>query len=202
MKPRLRLGLPVLIILSLLAVVLPISPVSANGEIITYIIPVFEDTTLTSDMTFDGGGYVIVVDNITFDLNGHTLTNLSPSAGGPAGILMMNRTGVTIKNGTIVGFTNGILIFNGNGNTIDSIAANNSLWNGINLLDNSDNNTVINCAAGNVIGSDGYYSNGLFINNGSDFNVIQNFSATGNGNGIFIGGGGDLYTMLCQITTR
>src|ERR671934_24276 len=69
---------------------------------------------LNSDLSFpsaSGVGISINSDDVVLDFNGHTLDGL---AAGPAtsayGIVALSRTNVTIRNGTIRGFYNGVLI--------------------------------------------------------------------------------------------
>ena len=74
---------------------LPVTPVPttyASGPI-----PVWGDYKLTSDITFSGMGFIVLADNITLNLDGHTITG----SGVDFGVEVAARTGVTIKNGTI-----------------------------------------------------------------------------------------------------
>lgn len=73
-----------------------------------------------------GGLYGIKVDadNITLDLNGHTVSGTSqfvPSEG--AGVFVYRRTGVTVKNGAVRFFDGGVIIEGGGGNTVTGIVA-------------------------------------------------------------------------------
>ncbi|MGW4424358.1 right-handed parallel beta-helix repeat-containing protein [Streptosporangium sp. NPDC004631] len=59
------------------------------------------DVTLTSDLTCSSYGSLTVdADNVTVDLAGHTLTG--------AGIDIDGHVGLTVKNGTITGISNGL----------------------------------------------------------------------------------------------
>ena len=62
------------------------------------------DTTLTGDLTnCAGNGIVIGADDITLDLNGHTIDG-DPTQGGGDGVRNVGFDGVTIENGTVRDF--------------------------------------------------------------------------------------------------
>ncbi|MBW3645917.1 MAG: copper-binding protein, partial [Actinobacteria bacterium] len=66
------------------------------------------DTRLDSDVgPCPGHGLIVRADNVTLDLNGHTVF----AANGPeetVGILLGNVSGVTVRNGTVEGFDAGV----------------------------------------------------------------------------------------------
>lgn len=65
---------------------------------------------------------VIGADNITVDLNGHTIQNVPPDGDqSRAGVEIMNRRGVTVKNGTIVGPRNGLFVYYGSEHTFKNL---------------------------------------------------------------------------------
>lgn len=86
------------------------------GEVIT------TDTVLDSDLTCPAEGIVIGADNITLDLNGHTLTGpgltCSPICPGVDGVRVDVHTGVTIKNGYIAGFVFGVRLVDASNNVV------------------------------------------------------------------------------------
>jgi parallel beta-helix repeat protein len=119
------------------------------------------DTKLHSDLVgCPAAGIVIGADGITLDLNGHTIAG---SLSGAAGI--DNSAGhdrVTIKNGAVRNFTNGVLLqANATGDVVR----------GLTLV--SDNST-------------GAADNGVLIFDG-DHNEIEHNSISGSLNGIFLG---------------
>ena len=149
-------------ILTLLSALL-ISPVNAAeaaalgcGTIIT------EDTVLTADVgpcgdaitspgahAPGGHGLVIAADNVTLDLNGHTIFAGSVVLHQAAGVRVDERSNVTVKNGTVRGFFHGIHVQNGRNNAVVDIdAIDNTGGNGIVLQNVTDSkvtrNTVIN----------------------------------------------------------
>jgi len=76
---------------------------------------VSESFTLANDMTCSGDGLVVVSDNITVDLGGHTLTG--PGMGpqtwplpqlDSVGVRVGGHTGVTVRNGKTTAFSTGI----------------------------------------------------------------------------------------------
>ncbi|MFN2557501.1 MAG: right-handed parallel beta-helix repeat-containing protein [Nitriliruptorales bacterium] len=123
-----------------------------------------EDTVLTADIgpcgddvshpgqhVPGGHGLVIGADNVTLDLNGHTIFGL----GGPvvlhqaAGVKVNGHSNVTVKNGTVRGFFHGVHVQNGSHNkVVDIRSLDNTTGNGIVLQNVTDSqvmrNTVIN----------------------------------------------------------
>ncbi|HVL99780.1 MAG TPA: right-handed parallel beta-helix repeat-containing protein [Egibacteraceae bacterium] len=90
------------------------------GEEITRSITLNKDVGPCS-----GDGLVITADDITVDLNGHTIIG-DPTARDSrcrAGILLRGVRGVTVRNGTVTGFDAGVAIQGGGGNTVEEITA-------------------------------------------------------------------------------
>ncbi|HEX2048937.1 MAG TPA: right-handed parallel beta-helix repeat-containing protein [Acidimicrobiales bacterium] len=107
-------------ILTALAGLAPAGPaqaaVLACGQTIT------ESTTLENDLgPCPGHGVVIGADNITFDLDGHTIRGSAGRDG--AGVFVLNRTGVTVTNGTVTAFDIGVAIDGGSNNTVSGMTA-------------------------------------------------------------------------------
>src|SRR5436853_3202 len=89
---------------------------------------VTESFTLANDLTCTGDGMVVVSDNITVDLGGHTLTGpgMGPqtwplpqlaSVGGRVG----GHTGVTVRNGKTTAFSTGIYFIDTVSSSIESV---------------------------------------------------------------------------------
>ena len=116
-KFGLSFSLVILVILSLLAIVMPATPVMADGG---QPITITGDYTLTSDMTFGITGFIIEADNVTLDLNGYTITGPQTNTNGGSGVAI-HSDGVTVKNGTIKGFYFGIAVNESSNNAINSI---------------------------------------------------------------------------------
>src|SRR5436853_2321311 len=89
---------------------------------------VSESFTLANDMTCQGDGMVIDVDNVTVDLGGHTLSG--PGMGpqtwplpqlDTVGVRVGGHTGVTIRNGKTIGFSTGIYFIDMESSTIENV---------------------------------------------------------------------------------
>jgi len=89
---------------------------------------VSESFTLANDMTCQGDGMVIVSDNITVDLGGHTLTG--PGMGpqtwplpqlDSVGVRVGGHTGVTVRNGKTTAFSTGIYFIDMVSSSIESM---------------------------------------------------------------------------------
>jgi len=122
---------------------------------------IIANTTLHADLVnCPGNGLVIGADRITLDLNGHTIAG---SLNGAAGIdNSAGHDGVTIKNGAVRNFTNGVLLLeHATGDRVQRLT----------LV--SDNST-------------GAADNGVLIFD-SDHNHVEHNSVTGSFNGIFLG---------------
>ena len=103
---------------------------------------VMEDTTLTQDHQ---GKVIIGADNVTFDCDGFTVSGPVPPSGN--GIELTSRSGVTVEDCNVTGFSNGFLLSGSNNNTFTQNTSHNNL-SGFTLLDSSyntfDDNTAIN----------------------------------------------------------
>jgi parallel beta-helix repeat protein len=89
---------------------------------------VTESFTLANDLTCPGDGMVIVSDNITVDLGGHTLTG--PGMGpqtwplpqlDSVGVRVGGHTGVTVRNGKTTAFSTGIYFIDMVASSIESV---------------------------------------------------------------------------------
>jgi len=115
------------------------------------------DTKLTED---HNGNIVIGADNVILDCKGFSVIG----TGSGNGISLSSRTGVTVKNCTVMDFNVGIRFLNSDNNTLEKNTANDNSR-GIRFL-NSDNNTLEkNTANGNS-------NNGIDIRN-SDENTLE-----------------------------
>jgi len=86
-------------------------------------------------------GIIVGADNITLDLNGHSVSGTSNLINDGAGIYLFRRTGVTVKNGTVRNFDCGVAVEGGSGNTVT----------GVNALDNAGAVGVTRCGEGVAI---------------------------------------------------
>ncbi len=139
-----------------------------------------EDFTLTSDMTFSDTGFIIGADDITLNLNGHTIIGISPLPIPPGtdpvttevGVRLGEHTGVTVKNGTIKGFQVGINLIGADNNIIKGIVATRNSW-GLSLYGSNNNLIKSNAISNNTPA-------GIMLND-SDSNTITGNTIEGNG---------------------
>jgi parallel beta-helix repeat protein len=140
------------------------------------------DTTLRADLTgCPAEGLLIGADRITLDLNGHTI---SGSFSGAAGIdNSAGHDGVTIKNGTVRNFTNGVVLLeHATGNRVQrlTLASDNSSEgadNGVLIFDSDHNRIERNSISG--------AGNGVFLGNTTDSTVDRN-RVSGTDNGVYL----------------
>jgi parallel beta-helix repeat protein len=91
-----------------------------------------ESTVLENDLAgCTNNGIFVGADNIVLDLNGHTVAGTAASADG-GGVVLVGRTGVTVRNGTVRNFDVGVVIEGGSANTVE----------GVNAFDNISYETV------------------------------------------------------------
>ncbi len=140
-----------------------------------------QSTTLDSDVgPCAGTGIRIGANNITLDLGGRTVYGRQTPGEG-AGILVDNRTGVTIRNGRVILFDAGVVIQGGSGNTVTDVVAQDNIGtaatdfgDGIAVFDSSNNVIRRNRAQRN-----GPYS-GISLVGNSDNNLIDENTVQGN----------------------
>jgi hypothetical protein len=96
-----------------LLVALPAGPAAAShvqcGDVVT------QDTRLDSDVVctqIESNGVVIGADGVTLDLGGHSIIGPGASEEDTSNGIISNapRTGVVVKNGSVVGFSQGIAL--------------------------------------------------------------------------------------------
>jgi parallel beta-helix repeat protein len=89
---------------------------------------VSESFTLANDLTCTGDGMVVVSDNVTVDLGGHTLTG--PGMGpqtwplpqlDSVGVRVGGHTGVTIRNGKTTAFSTGVYFIDMQSSSIEKV---------------------------------------------------------------------------------
>jgi hypothetical protein len=146
-------------------------------------------TVLDSNIGPCATGVTVGADNITFDLNGFTISG-NPGPGQGPGILLTNRTGVTVTRGIVTEFDAGVAIDGGSGNTVTVMQVLNNrsttasdFGDGIGIY--SSNNNII---TKNLAQNNGPYDGiGVLTGNGNliDQNkIIDNNQNTNNTAGI------------------
>lgn len=134
-------------------------------------------TTLDSNVGPCAKGITIGANSVVLDLNGFTISG-TPAGGEGPGILVSERTGVTVKNGTVTLFDTGVAIEGGSGNTVTNMnirenRGTGDYGEGVLLLDTSAN-TVSN----NRITNNGQYG-GISILIGRN-NLVEGNQIVGN----------------------
>ena len=164
-------------------VVIALIPAVASGtDGVVCGTEVTDDITLTHDLVgCPGDGLVAAASGITIDLGGHTISG----AVGDAGVRIRAFVhDVTIVNGTITGFSDGVRADISTGNHISmlTVTANTR---GINLANVGNSVVEKNTAVDNTF--DGIRVNGV----GSDGNTVQQNVIVGGGFGITVADGAD-----------
>ena len=121
----------VTVLLAGLAVATPATTAAAAavacGQVIT------ESTTLTTDVgPCAAEGLIVGADGITLELAGHRIFGAA-GEGDNVGVMLENRTGVTITSGEITDFGAGVAILGGSGNTVRQV----NVHDNVGLLDGS-----------------------------------------------------------------
>jgi len=152
------------------------STVVTCGQIIT------TNTTLANDIgPCFGDGLIVKGFRITVDLAGHTIMGAVGPAStiDQAGIHLDNVSGVTIKGGTVRGFSAGVLVKRGSGNTItamkviNNVGLGTTLYNDGIVLDGSTNNRVTT----NRVTGNGPEAGIHMVNSASNNRIFKNFVA-------------------------
>jgi parallel beta-helix repeat protein len=147
--------------------------------------------TITTDTKLDrslvncpNNGIVIGADNITLDLNGHTIDGDGKSSGCPVtaicdvGVANADgHVGVTIEGGSVKEFEFGVLLDGVAGNRLLELAASSNFFSGISLFDSTDSRVVKSSADDNGLTTE---ANGIQLF-GSRHVRIERNSVSGNG---------------------
>ena len=140
---------------------------------------IMSSTALTTDLVCTGTGdaLVIAADNVVLDLKGHSITGPGAGPSEGAGIRAVERTGVTITNGTVSGFETGVVVDTSHFTTVSKVSAHHNIR-GINIA-NGDNLLVTK----NTV----WANEGDAIRvGGSDASVVTQNVATDNVFGIYV----------------
>jgi parallel beta-helix repeat protein len=153
--------------------------VFACGAVIT------ADTTLGNDLTdCPGDGLIIDADDITVNLNEHTIDGDGvPAADGfDLGIRVDAHHGITLTNGAVQRFDRGIVLAASTGNLLTGLYSHDNAGRGIMLDNGSDANAVVNNHAArngrsgiSIVGSD----NNVVTSNLSEHNTLNGVFLTG-----------------------
>jgi uncharacterized protein (TIGR03437 family) len=150
------------------------------------------NTTLDADVSCPADapyGIVIGASNITLDLGGHVLSGYAPVGPPTIGVLVLNVSGVTVRNGSIEEFGQGITISGASGVT----AANLSIGN---LLITDPNHFIsgmaIDSSTGVVVRDSQFQFAPLVwhkeaVDTGRSYVTVSNIQVTGGGVGVNFG---------------
>ena len=165
------------------AVLILVTPVHANtfGTLV-----IASNTTLTEDHE---GNIVIEADNVTLDCAGHTI-----SGPGDNGIFFQFRTGVTVKNCRVTGFTFGILV---DDSTNFALMDNVAFGNGAHAFDIERSSQGV--LRGNTARENGGI--GFAVESASIGNRLTENLATNNGEGFWVRFGSDANILSQNIAT-
>jgi parallel beta-helix repeat protein len=145
------------------------------------------DTKLTADVDgCAGDGIVIGADEITLDLNGHTV----PGTGNDDGIDFDGHNGVRVEGGggKVKMFNIGLNLEDANGNTITELSVTDNNNNGVLIQDTAFGNTLKEVTVSNTHGT----GVGIFIGDHSNGTRLKHVTANGNDNdGIALDNTGD-----------
>ncbi|MEO6350186.1 MAG: right-handed parallel beta-helix repeat-containing protein, partial [Candidatus Limnocylindrales bacterium] len=124
-----------------------------------------------------GEGIVVAADDITVDLNGHTISG-DPAArmsSDEIGVQLRRVSGVTLRDGTVEGFDSGVAIMGGSGNVVQKITARDNVNYRIVTGRNSQPEDITP-----DVGPYCDFGDGITLFN-SDHNRLENNVVTGNG---------------------
>lgn len=163
----------------------------------------FASTLVLNDLTdCPANGLVIGASNLTLDLNGHTIDG-SGLVGVGVGILNDSFGSVTITNGAVQEFADGVVLINDAQNSVvQGVALNSNLGFGIQILgaDNIrlENNTISGLVTNPLLSSDG----GILLE-GANENVLLNNAVTDTGDGgILLEAGSNNNRIEGNVLTR
>lgn len=163
----------------------------------------FASTLVLNDLTdCPANGLVIGASHLTLDLNGHTIDG-SGLVGVGTGILNDNFGSVTITNGTVQEFADGIVLSNDAQNSVVlGMALNSNLGFGIQILGADtirlENNTISGLVTNPLLSSDG----GILLQ-GANENLLLNNTVTDTGDaGIILETGSNNNRIEGNVLTR
>jgi sugar lactone lactonase YvrE len=137
------------------------------------------DTVLSEDIgPCAGNGVLFGSDGITFDLGGKRIFGFdNPGDGHEAGIRVKDRTGITVKNGTVTGFDAGVVVERGGSNTVTGMTIRDNIGPDDPRTELGDGIAIIE-SAGNFVHDNLVVNNGIYdgigvLGVGSDNNTVE-----------------------------
>lgn len=136
----------------------PVWTTAASAAVLSCGQTITQNTVLENDLSGCAtNGIVVGANGITLDLNGHTVRGTANTGDG-GGVVLVGRTGVTVKNGTVTNFDVGVVIEGGSANTVQGVNAIENIafetaprrgGDGIAILSSRDNRILYNNAVNN-----------------------------------------------------
>jgi parallel beta-helix repeat protein len=142
----------------------------------------WDASTNTCTLTQDLNGTIgIIADGVTLDGNGHTLTGPRLNGG-----LIFNSSYATVKNMTIRGFWNGIVVSGGSHNTLSH-----------NTLQENEYGIYIDASDANIVRNNNisYNTFGIYVEFSHDNTVYNNCFILNSYNAAILGGTGNAFNL-------
>jgi hypothetical protein len=137
------------------------------------------NTVLSEDIgPCAGNGVLFGSDGVTYDLGGKRIFGFdNPGDGHGAGIRVKDRTGITVKNGTVTGFDAGVVVERGGSNTVTGMTIRDNIGPDDSMSELGDGIALIESASNfvhdNVVINNGIYDGIGVLGVGSDNNTVE-----------------------------
>jgi len=145
------------------------------------------------NITASGDCFVIAADNVNLDLDGFVLTG---NGSGSAFVeqFAVGRKGLSVRNGVVTGFANGIFMLNSTAMVIDRMQFTNNSTSGVRAGDTATvtNSQVLDNGSGIVLGQRASVS-GCTVNNNAGTGISLNIGSTATGNAVGRNGGTGIF---------
>jgi hypothetical protein len=178
------------------AAVILASPISfAAPKVLNNCQPIVEPGAyvIGKNITASGDCFVIAADNVNLDLDGFVLTG---NGTGSAFVeqLAVGRKGLSVRNGVVTGFANGIFMLNSTAMVIDRMQFTNNSTSGVHAGDTATvtNSQVLDNGSGIVLGQRASVS-GCTVNNNAGTGISLNIGSTATGNAVGRNGGTGIF---------
>jgi parallel beta-helix repeat protein len=133
---------------------------------------------LVRDLTCPGGGIRVEANNVRLILGGHTLTGMPPGA---QGVLATGVAGLSVRGGTLTGFSNGIIVTGSSNVRVAGVTATDNNFDGI---------AMAGCTGCEIVGSraERNKSKGIYVLASTGVRVVRNTASSNRHDGINLAG--------------
>jgi hypothetical protein len=140
-----------------------------------------------------GDCFVIAADNVNFDLDGFVLSG-NGTGSGFVEQLAVGRKGLSIRNGVVTGFANGLFMLNSSAMVIDRMQFTNNSSIGVQAGDTVtvSNSQVLDNGYGMSLGQRAAVTN-CTVNNNAGTGIALNIGSTATGNAVGRNGGSGIF---------